>query len=170
MAQYASICVSATLLTLVIGVALLLLYDERLLNLDSLHARLDIWRGALALWRHFPLFGAGPGGFYWNYPAFLLHSPTANPNLVHAHSLWLEYATGWGLIGLAWLAALISWLASLWRRALRLPLDPFRLGLLAALGAGLAHAQIDAFAALPELAAWNFAALALFALREEQQE
>lgn len=161
---------SATLLTLVIGLALLLLYGERLLNLDSLHARLDIWRGALALWRHFPLFGAGPGGFYWNYPAFLLHSPTANPNLLHAHSLWLEYATGWGLIGLAWLAALIGWLASLWRRALRLPLDPFRLGLLAALGAGLAHAQIDAFAALPELAAWNFAALALLALREEQQE
>lgn len=159
---------SAALLTLLVGLALLLLYGERLLNLETLRARLVIWQGALALWRHFPLLGVGPGGFYWSYPAFLQPSPTANPNLLHAHSLWLEYATGWGLLGLAWLAALLAWLASLWRRSSRHQAATFRLGLLAALGAGLAHAQVDAFAALPELAAWNFAALALLATPDDK--
>ena len=50
------------------------------------------------------------------------------------------------------------------RRSLRTPRAWHRIGILAALAAGLAHAQVDAFAALPELAAWNFAALALLAV------
>ena len=118
----------------------------------------------MSLWRQYPLFGVGPGGFYWNFPAFLQPSPAADPNLLHAHSVWLEYATGWGLFGLLWLGALLGWLVSVLRHPSSRARAWYRIGLLAALGASLAHAQVDAFAALPELAAWNFVALALLAM------
>jgi len=51
-------------------------------------------------------------------------------------------------------------------RLRRGPIAWVQIGLLAALCAGLAHAQVDAFAMLPELAAWNFAAMALLASEE----
>ncbi len=151
-------------LTIIVGLAIVLLYGERLLNFETLRSRLHIWRDALALWKQYPLFGVGPGGFYWNYPAFLQPSSAADPNLLHAHSVWLEYATGWGVAGLAWLGALLGWMVSVLRRPSHEPQAWYRITLLAALAAGLAHAQVDAFAALPELAAWNFAALALLAI------
>ena len=167
---------SAVLLTVVtglaaaVGLAFVLLYGERLLNLGTLHSRFAIWRDALALWRQYPLFGVGPGGFYWNYPAFLQPSPAADPNLLHAHSVWLEYATGWGVAGLLWLAALLAWtLSRLWRPS-HGALTWRRTGLLAAIAAAFAHAQVDAFAALPELAAWNFTALALLAVPRGENE
>ncbi len=166
----------AVLLTVVIGLAaavgleFVLLYGERLLNLETLRSRFAIWRDALALWRQYPLFGVGPGGFYWNYPAFLQTSPAADPNLLHAHSVWLEYATGWGVLGLAWLVALIGWVVSLLWRPSHESLTWRRIGLLAATAAALAHAQVDAFAALPELAAWNFTALALLAIPQGENE
>ena len=150
-------------LTIVVGLVIVLLYGERLLNLETLRSRILIWRDALELWRQHPLVGAGPGGFYWNFPAFLQPSPAADPNLLHPHSVWLEYATGWGVAGLLWLSALLFWLVSVLRGSPRGPQSWYRIGLLSALGAALAHAQVDAFAALPELAAWNFAALALLA-------
>ena len=151
-------------LTIVVGLEIVLLYGERLLNFETLRSRLHIWRDALALWKQYPLFGVGPGGFYWNYPAFLQPSSAADPNLLHAHSVWLEFATGWGVAGLLWLGALLGWLVSVLRRPSREPQAWYRISLLAALAAGLAHAQVDAFAALSELAAWNFAALALLAI------
>ena len=155
-------------LTAVVGLEIVLLYGERLLNFETLHSRLLIWRDALALWRQYPLFGVGPGGFYWNFPAFLQPSPAADPNLLHPHSVLLEYATGWGVAGLLWLSALLFWLVSVLKSPLRGPQAWYRIGLLAALGAALAHAQVDAFAALPELAAWNFAALALLAVPDSK--
>ena len=151
-------------LTLVVGLEIVLLYGERLLNFETLRSRLHIWRDALELWRQYPLFGVGPGGFYWNYPAFLQPNSAADPNLLHPHSLWLEYATGWGVTGLVWLGALLSWMAAELRRPSHALQAWYRIALLAALAAGLAHAQVDAFATLPELAAWNFAALALLAV------
>ena len=159
----------AVLLVLLVGLAIavgleyVLVYGDRLLNIETVRSRLAIWQGAWSLWRHYPLLGVGPGGFYWNYPAFLHTSPTTNPNLLHPHSVWLEYATGWGVIGLVWIGAFLGMIVLVLRRSLRTPPAWHRIGILAALAAGLAHAQVDAFAALPELAAWNFAALALLA-------
>ena len=158
------------LLALLVGLLLVLFYGERLLNFDTLRTRLAIWRDAWSLWRRFPLLGVGPGGFPWNYPAFLRPSATSDPNLLHAHSVWLEYATGWGIVGLVWLAALLSWLFSILRRSWRAPHLWLQTGLLAGLWAGLAHAQVDAFAALPELAAWNFVALALLRTRRNDSK
>ncbi len=149
------------LLAVVVGLLLIVFYGERLLNVETLRIRLAIWQNALSLWAHFPLLGVGPGGFFWNYPAFLQPSATSDPNLLHPHSVWLEYATGWGGAGLVWLGALLGWLFYVLRCSWRRHCSRLQIGLLAALCAGLAHAQVDAFAALPELAAWNFVALAL---------
>ena len=151
-------------LAVAVGLAYVLVYGDRLLNIETVRSRLAIWLDAWSLWRHYPLLGVGPSGFYWNYPAFLQTSPTTDPNLLHPHSVWLEYATGWGAVGLVWLGAFLGMIVLVLRRSLRAPRAWHRIGILAALAAGLAHAQVDAFAALPELAAWNFAALALLAV------
>lgn len=147
----------------------LLLGEARLLNRDSVDNRLLLWQTALRLWRDFPLLGVGPGGFYWRYPAYLPLGATLEPSLRHPHNVWLELATGWGVLGLLWLAALLTgWVTAATRRlpqmcaALQWP----GIGLASALVAALAHAQVDAFLALPDLAGWLFAALALAAARE----
>ncbi len=164
----------AVLLALVVGLAIavgleyVLVYGDRLLNIETMRSRLAIWQDAASLWTHYPLLGVGPSGFYWNYPAFLQPSPTADPNLLHPHSVWLEYATGWGAVGLVWFGAFLSMIVLVLRRSLLAPRAWHRIGILAALAAGLAHAQVDAFAALPELAAWNFAALALLAVPKRE--
>ena len=67
------------LLTLVVLAALLFLYGERILNIATLQTRLAIWRDAWNLWTEFPLLGVGPGGYFWNYPAFMQPSPSADP-------------------------------------------------------------------------------------------
>ena len=154
------------LLILAVVAGLLFSYGERILNFVTLQSRLAIWRDAWSLWTEFPLLGVGPGGFFWNYPAFMQPSPSADPNLLHPHSVWLEYATGWGVVGLAWLAALLGWLIYRLKRLWRRPCAWVQVGLLAALCAGLGHAQVDAFAMLPELAGWNFAVLALLTSEE----
>lgn len=144
----------------------LLVGEARLLNRDSVDNRLLLWQTALRLWRAFPLLGTGPGGFYWSYPAWLPLGATLEPSLRHPHNVWLELATGWGVLGLLWLALLVTgWLTTTARSLPRMAatLQWPAIGLAAALVAALAHAQVDAFLALPDLAGWLFAALALAA-------
>lgn len=141
----------------------------RLLNSATVAQRLHIWEGALNLWlAHFRL-GVGPGGFFWRYPAFMTAAAAGEPNLLHPHSLWLEMADGWGVVGLVWLLAFLVWL---WRRGRGAggEMSGIEAGLLAGLAAALAHAQVDTFAALPELAAWNWLVIDLLARREENQK
>lgn len=149
---------AAILVLLLIGGAFLL--GGRLLNSTTVSQRLQIWQASLEMWRAFPWLGIGPGGFFWHYPAFLMPGAIDEPNLLHPHNLWLEFATGWGLFGLLWCIGFFYWLAQRIRRDGRL-LDGVAVGLLAGLIAGLAHAQVDAFGALPELAAWNWLAIGL---------
>jgi hypothetical protein len=147
---------------------------ERIANRASLDARWVSWQAGYQLWRAFPLNGVGPGGFFWNYPAFLPLGQTKEANLLHPHNVWLEFMTMWGVAGLLWLLGL---LAALWlfqhRRAsrsgcvqrseTRSVVSGFALqtGLIAALAAAFIHAQVDAFMILPDLAAWNWLAGAL---------
>jgi O-antigen ligase len=142
---------------------LVLLLGERLTNSATILHRLTIWQSSLALWRDFPWLGVGPGGFFWHYPAYLPLGALDEPNLYHPHNLWLEMATGWGVLGLLWLGLLLWWLTGRLRVALRAPapLNGVVLALLAAFAAGLAHAQVDAFLVLPDLALWSWLALAL---------
>lgn len=137
---------------------------ERLLNTATLGARWETWQAAWRLALDFPIAGVGPGGFYWSYPAYLPPGYPTEPNLRHPHQLWLELATSGGAAALLWFAG-VTTLAV--RQARRLDLRradaALSIGAVAGLAAGLAHGQVDAFQALPDLAAWNWCALALLA-------
>ncbi len=148
-----------------LGTAILFSW-ARLTNVTTASQRLITWQATWQLWRAYPLLGVGPGGFFWRYPAYLAQA-TAEPNLEHPHNVWLEFAANWGLIGVLWLGALLWRLIRLTRQtgAWQGPALWIRIGLVAALVAGLAHAQVDTFAALADLAAWNWLALALLAQR-----
>jgi O-antigen ligase len=151
-----------------VGAAVALLLGEaRLLNQASVDSRLLLWQAAAELWRSAPITGVGPGGFLWSYPAFLTAGAAVESNLLHPHNVWLELATGWGVPGLIWLVALLI----LWLRAAGRSLPAFSratqavvIGLSAALVGALAHAQVDTFLALPDLAAWLMMALGLMGM------
>ena len=81
-------------------------------------------------------------------------------NLLHPHNLWLEFATSWGIFGLFWLLALLVLLWKTLRKG-----DRLASGLCVALIAALAHAQVDTFTSLPDLAAWNWIVLGLIQQR-----
>lgn len=142
------------------------LFWERAANTATFVERWVGWQATLRLWADYPLAGVGPGGFFWRFPAYLHPDSAIDPNLLHPHSLWLEFPALWGALGLLWLVAALLLLLGARRRAPRLAGRTLRwvaAGLLAALAAALAHAQVDAFMALPDLAGWNWAALALLA-------
>lgn len=140
----------------------------RAANTATIIERVLIWRATVELWLAQPMFGVGAGGFFWSFPAHIPTDAAIDPNLRHPHNLWLEVLSGWGVLGGVWLL----WLLAGFGRAavdVRRRLQSSRLpvwtaaGLIAGLAAGLAHGQVDAFLTLPDLAAWNWAALALLA-------
>ena len=155
------------------GAAVILLLWDRLLNQQTLNLRIDLWEASLRLWRDHLLLGVGPGGFFWTYPAYLLPGASVEPNQLHPHNVWLELATTWGLIGFAWFGFLLWNVAAAVQRqrteSRTLPpsIDWIGVGLVAALLAAFAHAQMDAFFLLPDLAAWNALALALLISRSK---
>ncbi|RLT37945.1 MAG: O-antigen ligase domain-containing protein, partial [Chloroflexi bacterium] len=147
-------------LILLVSAGLALALGERLLNSGTISQRLHIWRGAWDLWRAYPWLGVGPGGFFWHYPAFMTAAASTEPNLLHPHNIWLEFATDWGVPGLLWLIGFGYWLVLRIKiRAGRL--NGLEVGLLAGLVAGIAHGQVDAFGALPELVLWNWLVIGL---------
>ena len=84
----------------------------RLFSLGEVTARSDIWREAWTAFVTHPLQGLGAGGFprYWAER----HGGEA---VQHAHNIWLEFASSYGVLGLLSVAALsfgLGWLA--WRR------------------------------------------------------
>lgn len=147
-----------------VAVVALIVGEGRLLNLESVDSRLLVWHAAWQLWQHNPALGVGPGGFFWNYPAYLAPGGLTESTLLHPHNVWLEIGAGWGALGLTWLLGILVgwvWGALLVMRRKRGEMRWLVAGLTAALVAGLAHAQVDAFLALPDLAGWLFIAMAL---------
>lgn len=134
----------------------------RLTNLETVGLRLDLWRSALAHWRDHFWAGVGPGGFFWSYPAYL-RAGAAEVNQLHPHSLWLELVTTWGIMGLAWFALVsIALVIAMQRQGKSgLSIRWIAAGSCAAFAAALAHAQIDTFFLLADLAAWNAVAWVL---------
>lgn len=150
-------------LLLVGGVALALLawqWRDRLSNIESILARTNGWIVAFQLWIEHWLLGVGPDGFWWTFPAHMGPLSDADPNLRHPHLVWLEFATSGGLLALAWLFVVAIMLYRLVKQS-GATFSWQQVGLLTGLIAAFAHAQVDAFQALPELAGWNWAALAL---------
>ena len=78
-----------------IGVAWPKLSALRLFSLGEVTARSDIWREAWAAFLAHPLKGLGAGGFsrYWAET----HGGEA---VQHAHNVWLEFASSYGVLGL----------------------------------------------------------------------
>jgi O-antigen ligase len=153
-----------------VGLAVLLwMWQDRLMNIGTMIARTDGWIVALYLWLDNWLFGVGPDGFWWTFPAHLWLASDADPNLRHPHIIWLELATSGGLLAIAWLLA-GAWLLYRWAQARGSRLSWVQVGLLTGLIASFAHAQVDAFQALSELAGWNWAALALLLALDEHEK
>ena len=108
--------------------------------------RLTLWRAALGLVAAHPLFGVGPDNFRLSYGPYV---GQANPDpRVHSNSMYLEWLTGAGLVGLL----VFGWL--LWRaeyviRSARTTLPARAASLYAGVaGAGvavLAHGLLDSF-------------------------
>lgn len=150
-------------LALGIGLLVLGIFQERLLNSATLLRRLLIWRATWQLWLDHVWLGVGAEGFFWRYPAYILEMPHLDPNLRHPHNAWLESAAIWGVGGLLWLAAFLALIGrDLYRtrRSLHLPWP--HVGLLIGLLTGFAHAQVDAFMTLADLASWNWLAVGLW--------
>ncbi len=149
------------------GLLFLLFFAQRAGNSATILNRWTTWLTTLELWRAHPLLGVGPGGFNWVFPAFIPIASSIDPDLRHPHNLWLETMSMWGILGLGWLAFLLVVVAQA-GNALRqvpppAPLRWLAAGLLAGLVAGLAHAQVDAYQALADIAGWNWAAIGLLA-------
>jgi hypothetical protein len=161
----------AGLLTVVaLGLAVLAwIWRSRLANIGTMFARLDGWIVALYLWFDHFLFGVGPDGFWWSFPDFMSLTSNADPNLRHPHIIWLEFATSGGLLALVWLLVVV-WLLYRWVKSKQGALSWLQVGLLTGLIASFAHAQVEAFQALSELAGWNWAALALLLALDNEEE
>jgi hypothetical protein len=140
----------------------------RLMNLYTMSARIEGWIVTFALWFDHFIFGVGPEGFWWRFPAYMSLISEADPNLRHPHNVWLEFATSGGLLALGWLFVALL-LVYRWVQAKQQRLSWMQVGLVAGLIAALAHGQMDAFQALPPLAAWNWVALALLLALEKVQ-
>ncbi len=117
-------------------------------------ARWHIWRHAWPLAQG--ALGQGADGFYWRAASAVPFSAFVSPDIFHPHNVWLETLIRWGAAGLFWLIGLLVWTgrrlrqpgrtatARVWQNAAAL-----------ALGAGLMHAQVDAFWRWPDIAAMN---------------
>lgn len=158
-----TLIMSVAIVALLAGVFLLL--GSRLTNSATIASRWSIWRNAWQLWLDHWLVGVGPGGFFWRYPAYLAQF-TNEPNIVHPHNVWLEVAATWGVVGWLWLVALLAFVvqAVQWVHTLESSRETWLVaGGVAGLVAALAHAQVDTFWLLPDLAAWNWLVLGLLA-------
>ncbi len=153
-----------------VAIALLVTSGQRLTNLNSIVERLELWRQSLQLARDYWLTGVGQNGFFWRFPAYISVKSSLDPNLLHPHNIWFEYTTIGGVWALMWLLAALALVAlAVIRQYRRHPkrVDWLPVGLIAALVAGLAHAQVDAFGALPDLAMFNWLLLGLLIVQTD---
>ena len=77
--------------------------------------RLQLWQAALRMGLDHPLFGVGPDGFLYTYPAYREGVAWREPFVSHPHNLILDYwlrAGIMGVIALGWLLA--AWGRSAW--------------------------------------------------------
>lgn len=96
---------------------------ERLLTLraplatTSFHERVDAWRGALRIWRSYPLIGCGANAFRVVYPQF--RHTTERDYRTFAENEYVQLAAETGVVGLALLLTLVAGPAIARRRTAR---------------------------------------------------
>ena len=91
-------------------------------NVDTAGLRLDIWRVALRAWAQSPLtvvFGVGELGavIRQGLPQHGLNPALDEPEVTHAHNLWVQILGETGLLGFGLMAGLWAWIGwSCWQR------------------------------------------------------
>jgi hypothetical protein len=124
--------------------------------------RIPVWQSTLAmiadhLWR-----GVGLDGFQFVYPRYMRVEAWTEPLLYHPHNMWLDVAVRLGIPGLtAFLFLVGACLGSVGRlrRGTFTWQKVVSLGLLASLGAALAHGMVDSGYFIGDLA-WSLALVA----------
>ncbi len=163
-----AVVVLALVLTLGIGLATRV---ERLSSIGdplggTMALRLQLWQAALRMGLDHPLFGVGPDGFLYAYPAYREGVAWKEPFVSHPHNLALDYWLRGGIMGVA----ALGWLLAAWGRGVwqlmrkggvaapNAPPDGVRRSQLLALGlAGsltdfVVHGLVDNSYFLPDLA------------------
>lgn len=154
------VCTGTAILGIATGLLLPSLFGfpllDRILDRGPIAARGQIWHHTIPIILEHPWFGQGSDGFYWSAAASFPYSAIISPEIAHPHNVWLEILVQWGVAGAAWMLVLTG--LTIWH--LRTP--PMHAGRAwlggapaLALVSGLAHAQVDAFWALPDIAAMN---------------
>ncbi len=164
----AAVAVLALALILGIGVATRV---ERLSSIGNplggtIALRLQLWQAALRMGLDHPLFGVGPDGFLYAYPAYREGVAWKEPFVSHPHNLVLDYWLRGGIIGIA----ALGWLLAAWGRGVwllmrkdgtaRPPAPPggahrsqlLALGLAGSLTDFVVHGLVDNSYFLPDLA------------------
>ena len=87
---------------LVLGLALVpVLPWERLLSITPFVQRLLVWQAALAMVLDHPLTGVGLDNFLYHYPQYILPQAAFEPDISHAHNVFLDFWSRLGILGLA---------------------------------------------------------------------
>ena len=108
--------VAAIALVLVLGIGLATRV-ERLSSIGdplggTMALRLQLWGAALRMGLDHPLFGVGPDGFLYAYPAYREGVAWKEPFVSHPHNLVLDYWLRAGIMGVA----ALGWLLAAWGR------------------------------------------------------
>lgn len=136
-----------------VGALALLARNPRFANLFSTESgtgffRVNVWRSAWAMFVDHPVLGVGLDNFLYAYRGYYIQ-PDAwqEPNLPHAHNIFLDALTRTGLLGLLALLGMLGTLLAVTRHTLRRLDDPnlraLTIGLLASLTDFAAHGLID---------------------------
>ncbi len=147
--------------------AFALLAGSRFAGADSsgfLSTRKYLWSGSVEMLKDFPFRGIGLDQFLWLNQTRYIDPRIWNERYTsHPHNLLLDSWLSLGIAGLALLAAFLlagGWVV--WRaRTGRLRLNPWQLGALGCLGAGLGHGMVDNGYFLADLSALTWLAIAL---------
>lgn len=80
---------------------------------DSGKIRLFVWQGAIAAWKHYPIFGTGVETFAYAYYLFMPpgHNLTSEFGFLYnkAHNEYLNYLATTGIVGLGTYLLMIGW-------------------------------------------------------------
>ncbi|HET9660572.1 MAG TPA: O-antigen ligase family protein [Thermomicrobiales bacterium] len=125
-----------------------------------------LWTDAVHMVRDFPISGIGLDQFLWMHQQRYIDPRIWSERYVsHPHNLLFDTWLSLGIAGVAFLCAVVlvgAWVIAMARTG-RLNLDPWQLGALACLGAGLGHGLVDNGYFLADLAATTWLAIALAA-------
>jgi putative inorganic carbon (HCO3(-)) transporter len=110
--------------------------------------RINVWRSAWAMFVDHPVSGVGLDNFLYAYRGrYIQPEAWQDPDLPHAHNVFLDALTRTGLLGLAallWMLGAVLYLACVTlKRLTDRDLRALTIGLLACLADSLAHGQVD---------------------------